>query len=204
MGELDENEFYGITCVTCHDPHDATISAGDDSHEYMSPWTNPYTGEVFGPPGSQLRAASVNDLCGVCHNVNLNTTTGSFLDPSNHTDLTCTDCHGYSVGVATINHNWFMNFDESACAKCHGDDNATVYASMLEYQANYGGLTAMKASYDAKHTAAMTAWNTANSTTGADAGLLASALALIEEAEDLAEASSLMFHDPELGTAVEE
>jgi hypothetical protein len=215
VGSLDESDYYRITCVTCHDPHNATINAADESNA-MSPWRNPFTGQYFGPGGHQLRAATVNDLCGMCHDTELNTTTGSYLDPSNHTMLDCTDCHGYTFSPATyfpngtlenaaefsaLSHNWKFGGGNpgDVCGLCHGDENATVYADMLAYQALYGNVTELKVSFDSKLAAAMAAFDTANSTAGVDEAKLANAFALIEEAKVLQEKNmTLIFHNPDM------
>jgi hypothetical protein len=214
VDDLDESEYYRITCVTCHNPHDSTVNADDESNA-MSPWTNPYTGEKFGPGGSQLRAATVNDLCGTCHDTNLNTTTGSYLDPSNHTTLDCTDCHGYmytptsyfpngtvdELGeFSSLQHDWKFGGGEPAdpCGLCHGDENATVYASMLAYQALYGNINEQNATYYTKLATAVAVYDLASGTVGVDAVKLANAFALIEEAKVLqAKSETLVFHNPD-------
>jgi hypothetical protein len=218
QSELNVSDYYGITCVTCHDPHDGTINDGDVSNA-MSPWRNPITNQYFGPGGSQLRAATVNDLCGMCHDIALNTTT-YYLDPMNHTDLGCTDCHGYTYTPTTyfengtvdepgdfedLNHNWKFGGGApgEVCGLCHLNENQTVYQAMLDYQANFGNLTDMKAEYDTKLTDAMTAYDTAVGTDGVDLGKLADAYTLIEEAKALAKGTNIVFHNPELGLAVE-
>jgi hypothetical protein len=220
IGNLNASDYYGITCVTCHDPHDATVNAADESNA-MSPWTNPFTGEMFGPGGSQLRAATVNDLCGTCHDISLNTSTSYFLDPMNHTTLDCTDCHGYTFVPATyfengtldeaaefadLNHNWKFGGGEPGeiCGLCHGDANQTVYTTMQDYIANFGDLTDMEAEYATKLAAAMAAYDLAKATDGSDIDKLANAYMLIEEAKELAEGTSLVFHNPELGMTIEQ
>jgi hypothetical protein len=219
---MNVSDYYTITCVTCHDPHDASINWGDthlNDNFQFSPYTNPYTGEVFGKNGSQLRAATVNDLCGNCHEISLNTTviTGSyFLDPTDHEDLACTDCHGYTYSpevkaangtvtenssVSSLNHNWVFGGDGNDCGVCHDENASTVWATWQAYVVKFGNLTDAKASYATNLAAATAKYEEAKSTPGVDIDKLANAWALIEEAKDLAEPSERTFHNPEQGVA---
>jgi hypothetical protein len=232
MNEINASDYYGITCATCHDPHDSSISAAKESTAF-SPWKNPYTNETFGPGGSQLREATTADLCGTCHDASLNTsgtyrnTTGMynyFLDPTKHEGLDCTDCHGYKFTPAKIAangtvlanssvseevyHDWKFTYGETGCGVCHNAttsmNSSTALTTMNAYLAQFGSLTALEAKYDTKLAAAMAAYNTGKATEGVDIDKLANAYALIEEAKDLAKGTSLVFHNPELGSAVEE
>lgn len=213
-----------ITCVTCHDPHNATININDESNK-MSPFTNPYTGEKFGPGGSQLRAATVNDLCGQCHTTKLNTTfsntTLSILDPSNHTLLDCTDCHGYTLTTAatyypngtvdkaakfaSLYHDWKFagGAPGEVCYLCHEENASTVWTSMQGYIVQYGNMTNMTAEYDTKLTAAEAKYAEAKSTPGVVASDLINAHNLIQEAKDLAKNNQYLFHNPDLGSKMQ-
>ncbi|UCG53940.1 MAG: hypothetical protein JSV32_04850, partial [Dehalococcoidia bacterium] len=217
--DMNASDYYTITCATCHDPHNASININDVSNAF-SPYTNPYTNQTFGPGGSQLRAATVNDLCGQCHDISLNTSTNYFLDPSNHTSLSCTDCHGYEwkeggmtmgrsgpvytpPGFSALQHNWVSPDDPDDCALCHGNNNATVWATMQTYLANFGNVTAAKETYTTKLAAAEAKWAEANATVGVDKVKLTNAYNLIQEAKDLAKDNPVIYHNPELGVATE-
>ncbi|MHA2290575.1 MAG: hypothetical protein ACXACK_00280 [Candidatus Hodarchaeales archaeon] len=223
VADMNASDYYTITCATCHDPHDASINAAQVGSEenHFSPWTNPYTGEVFGPGGSMLRFATTNELCGQCHTISFNTSTRYFTDPSNHSSLACTDCHGYqfvpghnatdrfgnvnwvNATFSSLSHDWVAPNDADDCALCHGDENATVWNDMQAYLNQFGNLTDAKALYDTKLAEATSKYSDAKSTVGVDTSNLENANSLIEEAKGLVPNDGT-FHNPLSPTAEEQ
>ena len=99
------------------------------------------------------------------------------------------------AGFASLNHTWEFSPFPEACGLCHESDNATVYATMEGYIGEVEDLVAL---YDTKLANVSAKVDEANGTKGIDATEMASAYALLEEADDLADAYDTAFHNPEL------
>ncbi|MHA1994102.1 MAG: multiheme c-type cytochrome [Candidatus Hodarchaeales archaeon] len=209
LSEVDPTDasLGNIWCATCHDPHDASINAAEAS-------------STMGPNGHQLRAATTNDLCGNCH------TQFDFLtdagNDSQHSTLSCTDCHGYRwlpeynstdrfgnptvvpAGFASLNHTWEFSPFPEACSLCHTDSNVslglfvnatTVWTAMQGY---VGEVETLVGLYDTKLTNVSAKVEEANTTKGVDQAVVDAAYDLLDEADDLADAYDTAFHNPTL------
>jgi hypothetical protein len=194
-----DSSLTDITCVTCHDPHDASINAGAKNN-YLT--QSPY--------GSQLRTATTNELCGKCHADNYELLTDT-ITPSNHRALDCTDCHGYrwvpghngtdrfgntvwiDGAISSLNHSWTLNPPDS-CGKCHGEDNTTVWTIV---EADLEDVADLLTEYNDLLDNVTTKAGEAENETGVDVTKLKNAYDLIDEAEDLAGYGSVGVHNPE-------
>ncbi|MHA1976377.1 MAG: multiheme c-type cytochrome [Candidatus Hodarchaeales archaeon] len=194
-----------IGCATCHDVHDASLNWDQESAK-------------MGPNGAQLRAETTNDLCGTCH------TQFEFLTDaggdSQHSSLSCTDCHGYrwipehnstdrfgnptvvAAGFASLNHTWEFSPFPEACSLCHEDTNTStivnataVWTAMQGYVGDVEDLVTL---YDAKLENVSAKVDEANETKGVDQTEVDNAYALLDEADDLSDAIDMAFHNPTL------
>jgi predicted CXXCH cytochrome family protein len=188
LAEVDN----GITCAVCHDPH---------SHE------NP----------SQLREASVNDACFVCH---AHESEEDFLHLDREyydwqteeiEDVDCATCHMYGADFSGRTESWDKNVNHTmtvrleACGQydmnanhtgCHHEPEAAWHA--MEELVDMGMDNI--ASTEAYVEEAMTAFMTANTTAGADAMKLAEAAEVYTSLDDhigeIGHAGTSAFHAP--------
>ncbi|MFX1511444.1 MAG: ammonia-forming cytochrome c nitrite reductase subunit c552 [Promethearchaeota archaeon] len=189
---VNNTDLTGITCATCHDPHDGTNDL-------------------------QLREDNSLDLCGACHG-----STSRHSDYEQFTDTTyeaehegeCIDCHGYDAvwqdldhnsetGVDgkeafAFNHTWFMDLPD-ACnvAGCHNDTPRTmddIEDRQADVATKYTEYTTLLATVQAKV-------DEANETDDIDQDEVDAAYTLIDDAGDLAQYyisdGSSGFHNPE-------
>jgi hypothetical protein len=211
---VNDTSLTPIVCVTCHDPHDSSTNAGAPS-ELMSPWTNPYTGVKYGPGGSQLRTATTNELCGKCH-VDAYELLSDTIYSSEHKNLECSDCHGYRwipehTEIATggpsagqevtvpagmdldLNHSWTFEPFPEACGMCHENNNVTRWNTMQEMD-----YVDLMETYETQLENVTAKAGEAENKSGVDEAKVDNVNDLIDEAEDLADAAKLGFHNPDL------
>ncbi|MFX0184136.1 MAG: multiheme c-type cytochrome [Candidatus Hodarchaeota archaeon] len=203
---VNDTSLTNIVCVTCHDPHDASINAEMPS-DNKSPWTNPYTGVTYGPGGHQLRTATTNELCGKCHTDAYELQTNTIYT-SQHISLDCADCHGYawipptyfangSIDDAgsfpsTLNHSWTFTAPDS-CDRCHVGENATQWAKIQDMD-----YVDLMETYETQLENVTAKAGEAENKSGVSEAKVDNVNALIDEAEDLADAAKLGFHNPDL------
>lgn len=196
---VNDPSLTSITCVTCHDPHDASIN-WDEPSTHMSPY------------GHQLRTVTSLELCGKCHVETYELLTDT-ITQSSHKTFDCTDCHGYRwvpghndtnqfgdpiwvIGqFSFINHSWTQN-PPNSCGLCHGTDNATVWTTMEEHRVN---ITDLIIEYDIKLNNVTTKADEASATIGVDPAKVEDIYDLIDESKLLANFAydTTGFHNPE-------
>ncbi len=172
---LDDTFLTGVSCATCHDPHDATNEL-------------------------QLREADITELCGDCHgSSSRHTTYEMFTDTDNkHNSLDCTDCHGYQLNgeESQVNHTWVVTTD--SCAQCH-TDNATRWAQMESIQ---GDIEDLLTEFDTQLENVTAKVDESNTTYGISNTAVNESYILIDEAKSLVmfveSDMSLGFHNPTL------
>lgn len=199
--KLTDSGLTNITCVTCHDPMSAVNGK------------------------TQLRASSVNELCGTCHEGAYGMRTGVmeetvYTPPTGpHSEFDCAECHGYvfdppgiSVGrygetwnnaSFAVNHSWAIPLPD-ACARCHAPWETDVNITDIEtpIQDNLDELEDIQANF----TELLDEYNTLLTEVKAAADDLSGDKAdevndLIDEAEDIADFvddGSMGFHNPVL------
>ncbi|MHA1944829.1 MAG: multiheme c-type cytochrome [Candidatus Hodarchaeales archaeon] len=172
---LTDTNLTGVSCATCHDPHDAANEL-------------------------QLRKSDITELCGECHGTSSRHTTYEvFTDTQNkHKSLDCTTCHGYELhgDEASVNHTWEVTVD--SCGQCH-TDNVTRWATMEEIQGDVGDLIA---EYETQLTNVTAKADEANTTYGISNTDVNESYILIDEAKALImfveSDMSMGFHNPTL------
>ena len=139
----DTLNWPNVSCITCHDPHNANAIS------YFNSTTKTYT--VMN---------SSNELCGQCHgnlrfpdtnhlSYNIESGTGGKGIPDVHSmNASCVDCHMYKTdvdGTSSKNykgHSWSVFINEpdgsvvSSCINCHATTSA---ASSMAYVTKWKG-----------------------------------------------------------------
>jgi predicted CXXCH cytochrome family protein len=182
----------GITCVVCHDPH---------SHE------NP----------SQLREASVNEECFVCHS---HESEEDFLHLEREyydwgseevKNADCATCHMYGVDYSSRTGNYDQNVNHTmtvrmeACGQedmntnvtaCHNDPTAAWHAMEELVDMGMDNIVSTEAIVEE----AFAVYMTANTTAGADESKLAEAAEVYTTLDDvigeIGHAGTSAFHAP--------
>src|SRR5262249_29336643 len=145
------SEWPGVSCTTCHDPHDP------QKPSYFNSATAQY----------QTMTNSVQ-LCGQCHgdlrfadtdhlSYNILTGTGGLGVTNQQTmpGVTCTDCHMYSspddgtLSKSYHGHTWAIRIQEvsgqitSSCTACHSTmDAEAADTTIARWQAEFQALDA--------------------------------------------------------------
>lgn len=173
---LNDPFLTGVTCATCHDPHDATNEL-------------------------QLREDDITELCGECHGTSERHTTYEMYTATGnkHNSLDCTDCHGYQLhdGEAQVNHTWTVTMD--SCTHCHSSQNTTRWAKMEQIQ---GNISELLTKFGTQLTNVTAKVDEANTTYGTSNTAVNESYTLIDEAKGLIlfveSDMSLGFHNPTL------
>jgi hypothetical protein len=137
-----------------------------------------------------------------------------------HSELSCTDCHGYrwipehnstdrfgnpivvEAGFDDINHTWEFSPFPEACSLCHTDTNTSTYinatAAWTTMQGYIGDVDDLVDDYDTKYDNVSAKVDEANETSGVDQEAVDNAYDLLDEADDLTDdAYETAFHNPE-------